>query len=503
MNNIVLPVLAADFYKLSHRELYPEKTEYVYSTWTPRGNRVPHVTGVVSFGLQAFIKNYLIDFFNENFFGRPKEEVIAEYVRMVKNTLGGEPQTKHLEDLHDLGYLPLSIKALPEGTITPFRVPTITIQNTDPRFFWLTNYIETLASCELWQASTSATLANSYRKYFESKSMETVGNCDMVPFMGHDFSMRGMSSLSSAVSSGMGHLLSFSGTDTIPAIMAMEKFYSADVTKELVGTSIPATEHSIQCAFGNDMAYLENTISRVHPNGLVSIVSDGYDLWDVIGRVIPVLKEKIMARDGKVVIRPDSGDPVLIVAGDPNGKTEVERKGVVEALWDIFGGTVTEKGFKLLDSHIGVIYGDAITFERAVRITEGLQAKGFAFGNCVFGIGSYTYQYNTRDTFGHALKSTLCVIDGEEIQIFKDPKTDDGLKKSQKGRVAVFTDGSTFSFADEYSLSDKIEGDQLVEVYRDGKLLIDQTFSEIVARLAAGRATMAVPVLSLKIEDAE
>lgn len=497
------PALLADFYKLSHRELYPEGTEYVYSTWTPRGNRIQYVTGVVSFGLQAFIKGYLQDYFDENFFNLPKEEVIADYVRIVKHTLGGDPQTKHLEDLHDLGYLPLSIKALPEGTITPFRVPTITIQNTDPRFFWLTNYIETLMSCELWQAETSATIANAYRKYFDTKAMETVGNTDTVPFMAHDFSMRGMSSLESATLSGMSHLLSFQGTDTLPAILGLERFYGADVTKELVGTSIPATEHSIQCAFGDDMEYLRNTLTKVHPNGFCSIVSDGYDLWDVIGRVIPALKDEINARDGRAVIRPDSGDPVLIVAGDPNGKTEIERKGVVEALWDIFGGTETEKGYKLLSSKVGVIYGDSITFERAVRITESLQAKGFAFGNCVFGIGSYTYNYVSRDSLGNALKSTLCVVNGEERQIYKNPKTDDGLKKSQKGMVAVVKDGDTFAFIDHLGLSDKIKGDQLVEVYRDGKLLVEQSLSEIRARLAEGRKTMLIPVISLVIPPAE
>jgi nicotinamide phosphoribosyltransferase len=469
--------------------MYPEGTEYVYSTWTPRASRYDGIKDVVVFGQQAFIKTYLIDFFNNNFFNKPKEKVVSDYKRIVSNTLGvADPDTSHISDLHDLGYLPLLIKALPEGSLAPIRVPTLTIQNTNPKFFWLTNYVESLASSELWQPATSATIAFNYRKLLNKYAMETVGNTDFVMFQGHDFSMRGMSSLQSSISSGMGHLLSFVGTDTIPAIQGAEILYHADVTKELVGTSIPATEHSIQCTYGNDMEYLDRMLSVVHPSGFVSIVSDGYDFWDVIGRVIPALKGKIMARTGgpvgdRVVIRPDSGDPVMIVCGDPNGKTELERKGAVEALWDIFGGTVTEKGYKVLDSHIGLIYGDSITLKRAEDICERLKQKGFASINCVYGIGSYTYQYNTRDTFGFALKSTLAVINGDEKQIFKDPKTDDGTKKSQKGKVVVLEDGNSFKFKDGLYLKDIVEGDMLEEVFRDGKLLVDVAFSGIRARL--------------------
>jgi nicotinamide phosphoribosyltransferase len=479
-------MLLCDFYKISHKNMYPEGTQIVYSTWTPRASRMKDVTEVVAFGAQAFIKNYLIDFFNENFFKQPKEKVVADYKRILKYTLGVDADATHIEELHDLGALPLKIKALPEGTLVPLRVPMMTIQNTNGRFFWLTNYIETLASCELWQASTSATIAHEYRKLLDEAAKYTVGNTDFVQFQGHDFSMRGMSSLSSAVSSGMGHLLSFVGTDTIPAIQGAEQFYNANVEKELVGTSIPATEHSIQCAYGNDMEYLKAMMTKVHPSGFVSIVSDGYDFWDVIGRVLPELKSTIMARDGKVVIRPDSGDPVKIICGDyeaPIGS--LEHKGAVEALWDIFGGTWTQNNRKLLDSHIGLIYGDAITLKRAEEICTKLEQKDFASINCVYGIGSYSYQYNTRDTFGFALKSTLCVINGVEKQIFKDPKTDNGIKKSQKGKVVVLKDGNTLKVVDGLSLNDKIAGDQLRTVFEDGHLVVDEKFSDIRARLNA------------------
>lgn len=493
MKKVIVPTLC-DFYKIAHRAMYPEGTQVVYSTWTPRTSRIKGVDNVVAFGTQAFIKEYLLDVFQEHFFNRPKADVVAEYKRLISATLGDpNPETKHLEELHDLGYLPLSIKALPEGTIVPTRVPTLTIQNTDPRFFWLTNFIESLASCELWQPSTSATLAIEYKRMMDSFALATNPEAAAFTiFQGHDFSMRGMSSLRSAILSGMGHLVAgFAGTDTIPAISAAEYYYNANVEKELVGTSVPATEHSIQCAYGDDMKYLKRMLSEVHPSGIVSIVSDGYDFWKVITDVVPSLKKEIMARKGgpvgdKVVIRPDSGDPVLIVCGDPSAPVGTpEYKGAIECLYETFGGTESSTGYKVLDSHIGLIYGDAITLKRAEEIMSRLQAKGFASTNVVFGIGSYTYQYNTRDTFGYALKSTLCVINGVEQQIFKNPKTDDGTKKSQKGRVAVLKDGNSYIVRDGLSLDDTIKGDVLREVFRNGTLLIDENFADIRARIQA------------------
>jgi nicotinamide phosphoribosyltransferase len=485
-------MLLCDFYKVSHREMYPEGTETVYSTWTPRASRMKDVDQVVVFGNQAFVRKYLVDFFNENFFGREKEEVVAEYARFIRCTLGVEkPSTQHIEDLHDLGYLPLLIKAVPEGTVVPLRVPALTIQNTNPKFFWLTNYIETLASCELWPCYTAATIAREYRKLLGKYATETVGNTDFVPFQGHDFAMRGMLGMEGSLLTGMGHMTEFAGTDNCPAITAIEYYYDANIEKELIGTSVPATEHSIQCAYGDDMVYLRRMLSEVHPSGIVSIVSDGYDFWDVIARVVPALKAEIMARKGhplgldKVVIRPDSGDPVLIVCGDPSApKGSLEYKGAVEALYDIFGGTLTEKGYKMLDSHIGLIYGDAITLNRAKEIMERLKTKGFASTNVVFGIGSYTYQYNTRDTFGFALKSTACVINGKEKQIFKCPKTDDGIKKSQRGRVIVYKDGNgQITFKDGFPLGTELNADLLQPIFKDGELLNQVNFATIRERL--------------------
>ncbi len=487
----LVPTLLCDFYKISHREQYPQGTDMVYSTWTPRTSRMLQVSEVVHFGVQPFIQEWLVDFFNENFFGRSKQEVVAEYVRTIKYALGvPNPTASHIEYLHDLGYLPLTIKSLPEGLKVPLRVPTVTLENTDPNCFWLTNYIETLFSTENWKPSTNATLANEYRKILEAGALETVGDISFVQFQGHDFSMRGMDGVYAATRSGAAHLTSFVGTDTIPAIHYLEQFYGANIEKELVGTSIPATEHSVQCAYGNDDEYLRRMITEVYPNGFVSIVSDGYDFWDVIGRVVPSLKTEILARTGgavgdKVVIRPDSGDPVKIVCGDldaPEGS--LQRKGAIEALWDIFGGTVSPQGFKVLNPKIGLIYGDAITLQRCEEICGRLKEKGFATVNVVYGIGSYTYQYNTRDTFGYAVKSSLVSINGVEKEIFKDPKTDNGIKKSLKGRVVVVRENGKLVAKDQQPNVNN-QNDLLEVVFNNGCITRRQTLAEIRANVRA------------------
>jgi len=243
----LIPTLLCDFYKISHREQYPEKTEVVYSTWTPRsGKLAPEVSEVVAFGFQGCITEYLIDFFNANFFNKSKESVVSEYSRYLKHCLFVQnPHTKHIEDLHDLGYLPLLIKAVDEGTKVPFRVPMLTIENTDPRFFWLTNYFETLLSATLWKPATTASIANVYRNLLNKYALETTGSTAGVEFQGHDFSMRGMSGVEDSARSGVGHLLFFVGTDTIPAIQYAEAYYKANIETELVGCSVNATEHSV------------------------------------------------------------------------------------------------------------------------------------------------------------------------------------------------------------------------------------------------------------------
>ena len=478
------PLLLTDGYKVDHRRQYPNGTTLVYSNWTPRKSRIEDVEEVVFFGLQYFIKKYILADFENYFFKQPKEKVVKEYSRRINNYLGeNQVGTKHIEDLHDLGYIPMVFKALPEGSAVPIRVPMFTMYNTKPEFFWLTNYFETLLSAVIWMPCTSATIAKQYRKVLDRFALETSSVPEFVDWQGHDFSMRGMAGIDAGLSSSAGHLLSFTGTDTIPAIDFLEQYYNANSDTELIGGSVAATEHSVMC-MGTTEGELETfrrLICEVYPKGILSIVSDTWDLWKVLTEYLPQLKEEITNREGKVVIRPDSGDPVDILCGNASGKNIQEQKGVIELLWDCFGGTTNSKGFKELIPQIGAIYGDSITIERATQICERLKAKGFASTNVVLGIGSYTYQYNTRDTFGFAMKATYGEVNGEGREIFKDPITDDGTKKSAKGLMKIELKDGKYTLLDQVSWETEGTG-ELVEVFRDGKLFVDQTLSDIRTR---------------------
>lgn len=507
------PLNLIDFYKADHRRQYPENTTLVFSNFTPRKSRIPGVDYVVFFGLQYYIKQYLTNVWNENFFKQPKDLVLKHFNRRKDAALGpNNIGDKHIAALHDLGYLPLQIMALPEGAKVPIRVAPMVMWNTHPDFFWLVNYLETSMSASLWQMCTSATLSHQFREVFDHFAEKTGGPKEFVQWQGHDFSFRGMSSIESAAMSGAGHLLSFTGTDTVHAIDFLEQYYEADCEKELIGGSVPATEHSVMCMGMEDGEFetFERLITEVYPSGIVSIVSDTWDLWTVMTDYLPRLKDKIMARNGKVVIRPDSGDPVDIICGtlkyeskeqyelmkiassgakshtvNGNPKT-AEQKGVVELLWDSFGGKINEKGYKELDPHVGCIYGDSINIQRAKDICSRLEAKGFASTNWVAGIGSYTYQYNTRDTQGWAMKATygelaikkMSGISTEPREIFKDPKTDDGTKKSAKGLVAVYPKGES------YEMEDQVEWDDVLNcayntVFLNGRLMREYKLDEV------------------------
>lgn len=480
------PLFYTDFYKVDHRRQYPAGTEYIYSNWTARYSRLPGVRGSVVFGIQYFVKEFLQKRFAE-FFNTPKDVVLKEYQRRMDTSLGaGAITTEHLAALHDLGYLPVRIKALKEGTVCPLRTPMLTIVNTKPEFYWVTNFLETLLSNVIWHPMTSATIAHEYRKLLDGYAGMTSDMPDFVGWQGHDFSMRGQSSVEASAASGGGHLLSFTGTDTIPALAFLEEYYNANAEKELIGGSVPATEHSVMCTGGKEteLDTYRRLITEVYPKGIVSIVSDTWDYWKTLTQVSLSLKEQILAREGKLVFRPDSGDPVKIICGDREELgNEAAFDGTVQTLWNIFGGTINSKGYKQLDPHVGVIYGDSITFDRCKAICEGLERKGFATTNVVFGIGSYTYQHVTRDSLGFAMKATWSQVNGLAHELFKTPATDVGVKFSAKGLLRV---------NDDLSLSESVTSDEekqgLLElVYEDGKLLREETLAEIRARLATQR----------------
>ncbi|MCX4138851.1 nicotinate phosphoribosyltransferase [Paraburkholderia sp. SEWSISQ10-3 4] len=542
-NNLV-PFNLADFYKTGHPSMYPKATTKLVANFTPRSAKYAPVLRelfddkVVWFGLQGFIQEFLIDLFGNEFFRKPKAQAVRKYKRRMDTALGPDAvPVSNLERLHDLGYLPLEIRSLPEGSRVDIKVPPVIFINTHPDFPWVSTYFETVVSCESWKPSTVATIAFEFRKLLTYFANLTGAPLDFVNWQGHDFSMRGMSGVHDAMRCGAGHLLSFTGTDTIPAIDYLEDHYGADADRELVGGSIPASEHSVMALrilltlqrLERDPAHaalepkalrrqaelevVREFVTQGYPQGMVSIVSDTFDFWNVMTVVAKELKADILARkpdalgNAKVVFRPDSGDPVKILTGytdeellHSNGTlavseagkytvkatgesiSEAERTGAVQCLWNIYGGTTTAKGYKVLDSHVGLIYGDSITLPRARDIMLRLAAKGFASCNVVLGIGSYVYGMNSRDTFGYALKAIYAEVGGEAVDIYKDPATDDGTKKSAKGLLRVEKEGDRFVLYEQQTV-EQAEGGALVPVFRDGELLVTQSLAEIRERL--------------------
>lgn len=501
--------IQADFYKTGHKDQYPKGTSLVYSNLTARSGKysnVPNSKGVIFVGLQLFIKDYLIREWNKSFFSKSKKKVVKKYHYLISPSFPISVQ--HLEDLHDLGYLPISIKALPEGSFVPYKVPMLTIKNTIPEFYWLTNYIESVMSAELWGIINSATTAREYYRVFLNYAHATCDDAEHVDYQGHDFSFRGMFGRDAAAKSGVGHLCSFKGTDSIPSLEIIRKYYAhneSSTTHYDIGGSVPVTEHSCMSSSISEIMrdddlmtstidyfkqnfinfdienkrlvaeyiYFKRLITEIYPTGTVSIVSDTYDFWGVVTQILPALKDIILKRPGTVVIRPDSGDPVDIICGTKEKCTyfldirSADEKGLIECLWHIFGGTVNQKGYKVLDSHIGAIYGDSITLERQTEILEKLRTKEFASSNIILGIGSFTYQHTSRDTHGIAMKSTYCEVNGKGINIFKNPKTDDGTKKSAEGLLMVSYVNGKYELKDQCNKAEEARG-CLEEVFSNG-----------------------------------
>jgi nicotinamide phosphoribosyltransferase len=489
------PLLMTDGYKSSHHQMYPEGTTVVYSNFTPRNTKyMPEgATDIVVAGNQYVIQS-IFELYQENFFNKSKSVVCGEAKRFLSSYLGCDYDVSHFEALHDLGYLPIVVKGLEEGTIIDAKIPTLTICNTLPQFFWLPNFLETLISSLLWKPMHSASMALGYKKILTKWAKKTdENNLGFVNFQAHDFSFRGMQHPEAAISSGLGFLTSFMGTDTIPTLQAAEYYYATID----VAFSVPASEHSVMTAYGKEEE-IEGfkRLMKQFPTGILSVVSDSFNLWQVLTKFLPELKEEILARDGKLVIRPDSGDPVDIICGYnpdfnkggyiPLKGTEnmPHNKGVIELLWDVFGGTVNEQGYKVLDSHIGCIYGDSITMERAEQICARLEAKGFASTNIVFGVGSYSMGYATRDNQGGAIKATYCEVNGVGREIFKDPVTDDGTKKSAKGLVGVFIENGKHVLKDQLTWEEENKG-LLNTIFEDGEFYNQITLTQIRNNISA------------------
>lgn len=557
----------ADGYKMGHGPIYPKGTNFAYGNGTPRADRLFrgsksesmfYDSKVVWFGIQAVMRE-IHGIWESSFFNKDKGTVIRRYKRRMDTYLGpGLVDIEAMSALHDLGYLPVTILSIPEGSRLNMNVPGYVIYSTLPEFYWVVNYLETIMSSLLWAMVCNTTIAYEYRRVLEHYADLTGSPIESVDFQGHDFALRGINNPYAAAFSNSGHLLFFKGTDTLPAIDFVEDMYFANVEKEFIAASVVATEHAVATSnilyrlaikikdagkteadytadelntlkLEAEREFIIEVITKKIPSGIVSLVSDSFDFWGVLTDVLPTIKDEIFGRtpdangNAKVVIRPDSGDPVEVICGreiltykewqngsKTNGqlvyhygavcRVTLERdgyeftpyelsaveKGAVQVLWETFGGTVNDKGYKVLHERIGLIYGDSITVDRTQQIMRRLMKKGFASCNWVLGIGSYTYQHNTRDTFGFAVKATAIQVEEMFVELFKAPKTEgETNKKSAKGFLKVIKDASgnflleqnqTFGI-DEIDFS----SGELKPMYKDGKFVNEVTFEQVRA----------------------
>lgn len=493
------PILAIDSYKLAHITMYPEEIKETYLNLTPRAMKyfqrlIPsefkYDNKIVAFGVQMTVVD-LVTQFSEEFFSKPLNQVLDIYIDTITPFIGDglgvkEHVIKEITKLHQLGYLPITIKALPEGSLIPVQTPVLTIRST--QFAWLGGYLETYISQNTWKTITTATVARLYRKILEHFSNLTCDNNDHLTWQGHNFADRGMSGTEDATRCGIAHATQFQGSDSVHAAYAAKHIYGFKTP--LFAASVPATEHSIM-QLGISQSSEKETIQRLikqYPSGILSVVCDTEDYWNTLTNILPAVKDEILARTpnslglAKFVVRPDSGDPVDVICGVPycksNDTIHPEWKGSIEILWDIFGGTINSKGYKVLNPKVGLIYGDSITPQRAYEICKRLQAKGFASSNVVFGIGSYAYNYHTRDTLGMAIKCTAAWdIKHNLIETQKTVKTD-SIKKSAKGLLHV---DSNFVTTDSVTSEQESIG-ELKVIYSNGTLLLEHDFELIRTR---------------------
>ena len=477
------PMLLIDFYKAVHAEMLPRGITKSVSYFTPRMSRVKRWNKVVMFGLQCFIKTYLIDYFNREFFNKPFDEVISEYKRVMDASLGKDAyKVEKIEKLHKLGYLPIEVIALPEGAKVPMHIPMFGITNTHDDFAWLPQSLESLISAESWHPMIAATVGNTYReivdKYYNLTCDDNVPHAKALGA----FDFRGEECLESAIKAGAAWCLSFLNTATVPTVPYLEAMYNCDCTKEPVAFGSPSTEHSVMCSNyaidGDEITLLRRLLTEIYPNTSFSAVLDSYDYWNIIDNVLPQLKKEILSHNGCMLMRGDSGDCVEVVT-----KT-------VFKLWEIFGGTINSKGYKVLDPHVKAIYGDSITIQRCEEIYKILMENGFACSNVALGVGSFSMQCIeedgilkpfTRDTFSSCIKATYCEIDHVPYPIFKNPK-DGGFKKSQKGCCVVYlNDDGEYAFEDGHIWEQAVNDsrNQLITVFKDGKLIKDYTLQEV------------------------
>lgn len=486
-------LLLCDTYKCCHDRMYPNNLKTLMSYWVPRKSMFQNEENqkMVFFGLQAFIQEYLVEYFQNNFFKIPLDEILTTYKKYLNIQLGeGNYDIEKIVLLHNIGYLPLQISAIPEGTKVNMGVPCISVTNTDERFAWLVQWIECILQAELWKPCNHATIGNMYYRIAKHWYDKTVDS-DIDPRMAFaDFGMRGMSCMNEAVRCSAAWLLSANKTSSIPALPYIDKYYDADCSFNHIGIGAVSTEHSVMGANyaldGDEETFVKKLLTELYPNTSFSMVSDTYDYWNMVNNIIPSLKDEVLAHNGKLFIRPDSGDQYETVIN------------TILSLWDNFGGNLNTKGYKVLDPHIGVILGDGCTQNVVKKIYKELERLGFAANNVIFGVGAFCFTaifegdkmiVNTRDTYGVAMKATYGVFDEQELMIYKDPKTDsDSLKKSHKGLVFVERDGDNFKVTDGLLYETYLEYQQthqmaLRPVFINGNMYNRESFTTIRKRL--------------------
>lgn len=453
-------LLNTDSYKASMFVQYPENTETVFSYIESRGGKYDET---VFFGLQAFIKEYLLE---------PITMADIDEAEAVW-TAHGEPFNRegweYIVNWHN-GFLPIRIKAAPEGTVIPTHNIMVSVENTDPKCFWLTTYLETALLRAIWYPVTVATNSREIKKVITKFMVETGGDLAGLNFKLHDFGARGASSNESAMIGGMAHLVNFTGTDTIAAVVGAKRYYNEPVA----AFSIPAAEHSTITSWGreNEAKAYANMLKQFAKKGsILAVVSDSYDIFNAVENLWGgELREEVINSGATLVVRPDSGDPVEVVTK------------VVKLLDSKFGSTVNDKGYKLLN-HVRVIQGDGINIDSVTAILESLKSNGFCADNVAFGMGGALLQAPQRDDQKFAMKCSAALINGEWVDVYKDPITDHG-KRSKKGRLGLVYEcgiGSCGFHTVPEDIAEK-RGNVLQTVFEDGELLIEDTLSNIRKR---------------------
>lgn len=467
MNN---PLLFTDVYKLGHMQQYPEDTTKIYSYLHTRSDK--KYSEIVMFGLQYLITNLC--------YWKPMELQINawEFTKYYEAILGEMPQevVNKMISLLKLGYWPLEIKAHLEGTILPGKSVLLTVTNTHPDFAWVVGFFESYF-LHLWYPVTVASASRQYYQLVKLAAEVTCDDLSHLPYAVHDFGYRGVSSNESAAIGGAAHLLNFKGSDTLLALQLINDTYGE---YENVAASVPASEHSVMCAYGREceLEAFERMLD-LYPTGIVSIVCDTYNCFEAITVIAAKLKDRILSRDGKVVFRPDSGCPDLIINGDKNDDdaSESAKKGLLQLLGEVFGYTINSKGFKVLNQKVGLIYGDGMYLDNFENILKRMALNGWASSNLVIGVGGLLLQSHSRDDLGMSMKATYIERGDKSYPIQKDPITDHS-KKSYSGLLRVMPD---FSVRENQTWGEESKT-VLTTIFKDGKLFHEDTWIDILKR---------------------